>query len=105
MNAKWSIALASCVSLFVSACAPSPQNLIVGKWEVESAAKMTAEFSADGTAKLTIFGQPVQGTYKLDGNELEWTVNGTTTKGKATVTPTEMELTDDQNRTIRYRRK
>jgi hypothetical protein len=106
MNAKLSIVLVACVALFVSACAPSPQSLILGKWEVESAPmKMTAEFSRDGTAKITMLGQTLQGTYKLDQNELVWTMNGTTTKGKVNVTPTELELTDDANRTIKYRRK
>jgi uncharacterized protein (TIGR03066 family) len=114
MNAKLSIVLVACVALFVSACSSSsqsliagnPQSLILGKWEVESAPmKMTAEFSRDGTAKITMLGQTLQGTYKLDQNELVWTMNGTTTKGKVNVTPTELELTDDANRTIKYKRK
>ena len=80
-------------------------SLILGKWEVESAIKMTAEFSRDGTAKLTMFGQTLQGTYKLNAeNELEWTLNGKTTKSKVNVTATELELTDDANRTIKYKR-
>ncbi len=66
---------------------------------------MTVEFSRDGTAKLTMFGQTLQGTYKLNAeNELEWTLNGKTTKSKAKVTATELELTDDSNRTIKYKR-
>src|SRR5260370_32058301 len=106
MNAKLSLAIAACLAVFVSACGSSPQSLIIGKWEVESAVKMTAEFSRDGTAKLTIFGQTLQGTYKVnDENELEWTLNGKTTKSKVHVTATEIELTDDANRTIKYKRK
>jgi hypothetical protein len=107
MNAKVRIVFAACLALFVFACGSSPQNLILGKWEVESAPmKMTAEFSRDGTAKITMLGQTLQGRYKLDeGNELEWTMNGITTKAKANVTETELELTDNQNRTIRYKRK
>ena len=63
MNAKLSIVVAACMALFVSACGSSPQSLILGKWEVESTAiKMTAEFSRDGTANLTMFGQTLQGT-------------------------------------------
>lgn len=105
MKVKLSIALVACAALFVSACS-SPQSLIVGQWEVENAPlKMTAEFSGDGTAKLTMFGQTVQGKYKLDAGELVWTVSGITTKSKANVTATELELTDDQNRTIKYKRK
>jgi hypothetical protein len=52
-----------------------------------------------------MFGQTLQGTYKLDsGNELEWTLNGITTKSKVNVTATELELTD-ASRTITYKRK
>ena len=76
MNAKLTIVVAAYVALFVSACGSSPQTLILGKWEVESAIKMTAEFSKDGTAKLTMFGQTLTGTYKIEGDELEWTLNG-----------------------------
>ena len=106
MNAKANIAVAACMALFLSACAPSPQSLIVGKWEVEGPAKVTAEFSRDGTAKITMFGQTLQGTYKLNAeNELEWTLNGRTTKAKVNVTATELEVTDDANRTVKYKRK
>jgi hypothetical protein len=79
--------------------------MILGRWQVESAIKMTVEFNGDGTAKLTMLGQTVRGTYKLDsGNELEWTMNGMTTKCKVNVTPLELDLTDEANRTIRYKR-
>ena len=105
MNTKLCIVVAACLALFVSACGSSPQSLILGKWEVESAIKMTAEFSRDGTAKITLFGQTLQGAYKLNAeNELEWTLNGRTTKSKVNVTATELELTDDANRTIKYKR-
>jgi hypothetical protein len=107
MNAKLMIVVTVCVALFVAACGSSPQSLILGKWEVDSAIKMTAEFSRDGTAKITMLGQTLQGKYKLDdaGNELEWTMNGITTKTKVNVTATELELTDTLNRTIKYKRK
>jgi len=105
MNAKLRIVVAACMAVFVSACGSSPQSLIVGKWEVESAMKMTVEFSRDGTAKITMFGQTLQGKYKLNAeNELEWTMNGISTKSKAHVTATELELTDEANRTIKYKR-
>ena len=121
MNAKLSIVLVACMALFVSACGSRPQSLILGKWEMASAnvgcadvtnaaevgraIKMTAEFSGDGTAKITMFGQTVQGTYKLTGDELQWTVNGMTTKAKVNVTSTELDVTDDANRTVKYKRK
>jgi predicted nucleotidyltransferase len=113
--------LAGCVALLLSACGSSPQSLIVGKWEVASAKaggaevvgsadaikaiKMSAEFSGDGTAKITMFGQTLRGNYKFDGSDLEWTLNGITTKSKANVTATELDLTDEANRTITYKRK
>jgi hypothetical protein len=122
MNAKLSIVVPACLALFLSACGSAPQNLILGKWEAASATvtgadagpevgsalnaiKMTAEFGGDGTAKITMFGRTLQGTYKLDGNQLEWTVNGITTKSKANVTATELDVTDAANRTIKYKRK
>jgi hypothetical protein len=122
MNTKLSIVLVACVGLLVSSCGSSPQSLILGKWEAASAKvagadagpevgsainviKMTAEFKGDGTARITMFGQTRQGNYKLNGgNELEWTMNGITTKSKVNVTATELELTDDANRTIKYKR-
>jgi len=70
------------------------------------AIKMSAEFNRDGTAKITMMGHTLQGAYKInDGNELEWTMSGITTKSKLNVTATELALTDDANRTIRYKRK
>jgi hypothetical protein len=122
MNAKLGIVLVACVALFVSACGSGPQSLILGKWEVAGAQaggvdderaaaagraiKMSAEFSGDGTAKMTMMGRTLQGTYKINGeNELEWTMSGITTKSKLNVTPTELEVTDDANRTIKYKRK
>jgi hypothetical protein len=115
------IVAVACVALFLSACASTPQSLILGKWEAASASvdgvdagsaqalntiKMTAEFAKDGTAKITMFGRTMQGTYKLSpDNELEWTVGGITTKSKVSVTATKLEVTDDANRTIKYKRK
>lgn len=127
MNAKFSIVLVACVALLITACGPqsllgTPQRLIIGRWEVagaqvggvddESAAaagkaiKVSAEFNRDGTAKMTMMGQTLQGTYKINGeNELEWTMNGVTTNGKLNVTANELDVTDDANRTIKYKRK
>jgi len=116
MNAKLSIVLVACVALLLSACGSTPQSLIVGKWEVAGAkvggtevanadvVKTRAEFSKDGRAKITMFGQTLHGTFKLDANELEWTLNGITTRSKANVTATQLELTDEANRTIIYKR-
>jgi hypothetical protein len=95
----------ACVALVLCACSATPQNRIVGKWEADAAVKLTAEFRGDGTAAITMFGQTLQGTYKLNDGELEWTLNGRTTRTKALVTATELELTDQDHQTIKYKRK
>jgi hypothetical protein len=58
------------------------------------------------TGALASVEQTLQGTYKINGdNTLEWTMSGITTKSKLNVTATELELTDDANRTIKYKRR
>ncbi|HLK63410.1 MAG TPA: DUF5640 domain-containing protein [Bryobacteraceae bacterium] len=105
MKVKSCVLLVACVVLLLSACGSSPQSLILGKWEVQNAPmKMTAEFKDDGTASVTMMGQTMRGNYKLNGDELEWLMGGRSTKAKVKVTSTELELTDDQNRTIKYKR-
>jgi uncharacterized protein (TIGR03066 family) len=104
MKTKLGILALACVVLFACGCGSSPQDRIIGKWEAgESGVKLSAEFAKDGKAKITIFGKTVQGTYKLNGDEFEWTMNGKTTKGKAKVTATEMELTNE-GQTIKYKK-
>ena len=120
MNAKFSIALVSCAALFLAACGATPQNLIVGRWvadkakagdvdapytQVAKAIHMATEFSPDGTARMTMMGHTLQGTYTLNGDELEWSMSGITKKARAKVTATELEVTDDENQTILYKRK
>ena len=93
------------LALSLSGCHSGAQELIVGKWKAgQGGIKVTAEFARDGTAKLTMFGQMLQGTYKLEGDELEWTLNGKTTKNKVKVTATELEVTADGGSTIIYKR-
>jgi hypothetical protein len=105
MKTKLGVVVAACVALSVSACGSSPQNLIVGKWEAgEGGVKVTAEFTKDARAKLTMFGQTLQGTYKVNGgDELEWTLNGKTMKSKVKVTATELEVTSE-GQTIKYKK-
>ena len=104
MKTRLGIVVVACVAVFMSACGSGPQNLIVGKWGAgESGLMITAEFTKEGKAKLTMFGQTVRGTYKLNGDELAWTLNGKTTKYKAKVTTTEMEVTSE-GKTIKYKR-
>ncbi len=105
MKTKFAIVVLACVAFSVSGCGSSPQDQIVGKWEAgQEGAKITAEFAKDGKATLTMFDKPVQGTYKVNGDELEWTLNGNTTKSKVKITATELELTSE-GKTIKYKKK
>jgi uncharacterized protein (TIGR03066 family) len=104
MKTKFAFVVLVCVVLSVSGCGSSPQNLIVGKWEAgQEGAKLKVEFTKDGQAKITMFGKPLQGTYKVNGDELEWTLGDKTTKYKVKVTATEMELTSE-GKTITYKK-
>jgi uncharacterized protein (TIGR03066 family) len=104
MKTKLGFAALICAALFLSGCGSSPESLIIGKWQAgETGLKLTAEFGKDGTAKLNMFGHTVRGTYKIDGDDLEWTLGGKTTKCKAKVTDTEMELTSE-GKTITYKK-
>src|SRR5262245_33396584 len=104
MRTKLAFAVLACVALSVSACGNSAQNQIVGKWEAGAdGAKITAEFTKDGKANLTMLGQSLQGTYKVNGDELEWTVNGKTVKSKVKVTATELQVTSEGN-TVTYKK-
>ena len=105
MKTGFAFVVLACVVLCVSGCGSGPQDLIVGKWEAgQAGSKVTAEFGKDGKAKLTMFGKTVEGTYKVNGgDELEWTLNGKTTKSKVKVTATELELTSEGN-TIKYKK-
>jgi uncharacterized protein (TIGR03066 family) len=80
---------------------------LVGTWERVKGTLppgATVEFTKGGKAKLTMFGQTLQGTYKVNGgDELEWTLNGKTTKSKVKVTTTEMEVTSE-GKTIKYKK-
>ena len=100
------IVAVTCAAVMLYACGSSAQSLIVGKWEADAAIKMSAEFRGDGTARLNMLGHTMEGKYKLSPeSELEWTMNGITTKGKVHVTDTELEVTDGENRTIKYKRR
>jgi uncharacterized protein (TIGR03066 family) len=104
MKAKCAFAVLVCIVLSASGCGSSPQNLIVGKWEAgQGGVTLKAEFTKDGKATITMFGKSFQGTYKVNGDELEWTMGGTTTKSKMKVTATELVLTND-GKTITYKK-
>jgi uncharacterized protein (TIGR03066 family) len=104
MKTKLACVVVACLVLSVAGCGSDPKSRIVGKWEAgQGGVKLQAEFTKDGKATLTIFGKSVQGTYKVNGDELETTINGTTTKSKMKVTATELELTND-GKTITYKK-
>ena len=105
MKHKLLLTVAASAVFFFCGCGSSPDKLIVGKWEsANTPTKVTAEFLPDSKAKLTILGQTLQGTYKLNASdELEWSMNGTTTKGKVKITANELELVSD-GKTIKYKR-
>ena len=94
------------IALCLSSCAGSaPRDLIIGKWKAgQGGLKVSAEFATDNTAKLTMFGQTVHGVYKIDGDDLTWTLNGITTKMKIKVTATELDVTGSDGQTIVYSR-
>ena len=106
MKTNLAVAVTFCLALTLSACSDStPQDLIVGKWKAgQGGIKVEAEFAKDGTAKLTMFEQTLRGTYKFNGDELEWTLNGKTTKHKAKVGATELEVTGDNKTVLIYKR-
>ncbi len=105
MKTKIACMVVACLALSVFGCGSTPQNLIVGKWEAgQAGVKMTAEFGTDGQAKLTMFGKTFRGTYKVNGSdELEWTLNGTTTRFKMKLTPSELAVSSEGN-TITYKK-
>jgi hypothetical protein len=104
MRNKHRIVAVVWIAIFLSACGSSASSLIVGKWQAgEPGFTITAEFARDGQAKITMLGQTLQGTYTLNGDGLEWTLNGQTTKMKVKVTATEMELTSE-GKTIKYKK-
>ena len=105
MKTKFAFVALACFALCVSACSSSPQDRIVGKWEAGvNGIKLAVEFAKDGKAKITTpFGQTLQGTYKVNGDVLEWTMGGMTTKAKMKLTGNELELTND-GKTITYKK-
>jgi hypothetical protein len=114
MKTRFAFIMLTCVVLFVSGCGSSaqipiigssPQSLIVGKWEAgEVGGLITAEFSKDGKANLTMFGRTLEGTYKMPSDdEMEWTLNGKTTKYKVKVTATTLVVTSE-GKTVTYKK-
>jgi uncharacterized protein (TIGR03066 family) len=93
------------VALCVSGCSSGSANPLVGKWETEQGGmKMGAEFGSDGKATITMMGQKLEGTYKVTGDELEWTVKDMPpTKCKFKVSGNELQITKEGN-TMTYKK-
>ena len=108
MNARFGMLVAAFLVVFQAACESSPQNSIVGAWQVDDpAAKITIEFGRAGALQFTTFGITQQGTYEFTGpNEMEWQLSGRpSAKFKVSATPKAIELTDGQNQTVIFKRK
>jgi hypothetical protein len=114
MKTKFAFVMLTCVVLSISGCGSSPQSpivgsspqsLIVGKWEeAQGGGLITAEFSKDGKANLTMFGRTLEGTYKMNSDdEMEWTLNGKTTKYQVKVTATTLVVTGE-GKTVKYKK-
>src|SRR5690349_13558393 len=104
MKTKFALVVLACVTLMVAGCGSGAQDRIVGKWEAgQAGAKLKAEFGKDGQAKLTMMGKTFQGTYKVNGDQLEWNMGGMTTRCKMNVTATSLELTSE-GKTVTYKR-
>ncbi len=87
--------------------------LLVGKWEPKARKKgelASVEFTKDAKVIATTdAGAKAEGTYKLDGNALTFTVAsaGETTKGALTLTKLtadELEARDREGKTDAYKR-
>lgn len=93
------------IALVLGGCRRTAQDMIIGKWVAgQGGIKVQAQFERDGTAQLTMFGQTLRGTYKLEGDELVWVLNGITSKHKVKVGENELEVTGDGGATIIYKR-
>ena len=81
---------------------------IVGRWQSVDApvqlGRVIQEFSKDGQWKITIAGTTTKGTYKLDGDIIDWRSGTMTAKVKVKFTSsTDMELSNEAGR-VRYKK-
>jgi hypothetical protein len=79
---------------------------IVGKWEsVDAPVRVIQEFSKDGQSKITFARITTKGTYKLDGDVIDWRGGGMTAKVKVKFTSsTDMELSNEAGQRVRYKK-
>jgi hypothetical protein len=77
---------------------------IVGRWEsVDAPVRVVQEFGADGQSEMSTLGTTTQGTYTLDGDDIDWRSGTLVVKAKVKFSSTtEMELNDDAGQRVRY---
>jgi GYF domain 2 len=79
---------------------------LVGRWEsVDAPVRVIQEFSKDGQSKITFARITTKGTYKLDGDVIDWRGGGMTAKVKVKFSSsTEMELSNEAGQRVRYKK-
>jgi hypothetical protein len=85
---------------------PGPSDdRLVGKWvSVGTPTRITQEFSKDGESKITFSGTTHLGTYKFNGDEIDWRSGSTTAKCKVRFNSSiEMVLSNEAG-TVKYRK-
>ena len=78
---------------------------LVGKWvSVGTPTRITQEFSKNGQSKITFSGTTTMGTYKFNGDEIDWRSGATTAKCKVRFNSSiEMVLSNEAG-TVKYRK-
>ncbi|MDX1966513.1 MAG: DUF4339 domain-containing protein [Planctomycetaceae bacterium] len=84
----------------------SIDSRLVGLWESTNApVRITQEFTQEGESKISFSGTTVVGSYKLDGDNVDWRSGVMNVKAKVRFfSPTEMELSNEAGQTVRYRK-
>jgi serine/threonine protein kinase len=78
---------------------------IVGRWEsVDAPIRIIQEFRKNGQSKITLLGKTTIGTYKLNGDDIDWRSGAMTAKCKVTFfSSTEMELSNEAG-SVKYKK-
>jgi Zn/Cd-binding protein ZinT len=87
------LALILCVSLVLAACGSTAS--LTGKWKDEATGRTIMEFQDNGTLKMYRMDQlKTTATYKVDGDKITLTVNGTEKKGTYKIEGNKLTLTE-----------
>ena len=68
------VVLVTCAVFLLTACGGSP---IVGKWKEETTGLATMEFKSDGDLVVSVLGQTETVQYRVDGDKIIVTNDGT----------------------------